>query len=124
MMKSVLFWLAVGIVVWLGLHHLFSILTGYSQDGLLKPGQRLCHATSLLLLVGSSTVAVIYNIWWPLLAGVASEYLFRRLTVWAGKTFPLSEDKQKDLKKMNESTPADRIVETKHPKQKGGNYDD
>jgi len=106
-MKSVLFWLAVGIVAWLGLRHLFSILTGYDQDGFLKSGQRLCHATSFLLLIGSSIVGVIYNIWWPLLAGVASEHLFRRVTVWTGKTFPLGEDKQKDLKKTNESDSAD-----------------
>jgi hypothetical protein len=94
MMKSVLFWLAVGIVAWLGLRHLFSILTGCSQDGLLKPGQRLCHATSLLLLMGSSIIAVTFSIWWPLLAGVVSEHLFRRLTVWTGKTFPLSEEER------------------------------
>ncbi|MHC4259137.1 MAG: hypothetical protein ACYSTF_01810 [Planctomycetota bacterium] len=48
-MKSVLFCVAVGIVGWLGLRHLFSILAGRSQDGPLKPGQRLFHATSLLL---------------------------------------------------------------------------
>jgi len=101
-MKSVFFWLAVGIVAWLGLRHLFSILTGYDQGGFLKSGQLLCHATSFLLLIGSSIVGVIYNIWWPLLAGVVSEYLYRQLIIWSGKTFPLREDKQKDLKKTNE----------------------
>ena len=93
-MKSILFWVAVGIVALLGLRHLFSIVAGCSQDGALKPGQRLCHATSLLLLIGSSVIAVIFKIWWPLLAGVVSEHLFRRFIIWTGKKFPLSEEEK------------------------------
>lgn len=93
-MKSILFWIAVGIVAWLGLRHIFSILSGWSQGGQLKPGQRLCHSTSLLLLMGSSVIAVIFKVWWPLLAGVVSEYLFRRVIIWTGKKFPLSEEEK------------------------------
>jgi hypothetical protein len=60
--KSIFFWIAVGTVVCLGLRHLFSIMSGWDRDGKLKPGQRLCHATSLLLLIGSSVIAVILRI--------------------------------------------------------------
>ncbi len=93
-MKSILFWITIGIVAWLGLRHLFSILAGWSQDGQLKPGQRLCHATSLLLLMGSSVIAAIFIVWWPLLAGVVSEHLFHRFIIWTGKKFPLSEEEK------------------------------
>jgi hypothetical protein len=49
----------------------------------------------------SSLVAVIFNVCWPLLAGVVSEHLFRRLTIWTGKKFPLSEEeKQMNIKKF------------------------
>jgi hypothetical protein len=93
-MKSAAFWVAVVIVAWLGLRHLISILTGWSQDGRLKRGQRLCHATSLLILAGSSVTAVIFRVWWPLLAGVVSEGLFRRFIIWTGKEFPLDENER------------------------------
>ena len=93
-MSSIIFWISVGIVALLGLRHLFSILVGCDQCGLLKPGQRICHATSFLFLMGSSVFAVIFKIWWPLLAGVVLEYLYRRFTIWTGENFPLSEEEK------------------------------
>jgi len=93
-MKPILFWIAAGIVAWLGLRHLFSILTGWDQCGSVRPGQRLCHATSLVLLMGSSVAGAIFRSWWVLLAGVVSEQLFRRLVAWTGKKFPLDEDEK------------------------------
>lgn len=93
-MGTVLFWIAAVIVAWLGLRHLFSILSGWSQDGPVKHGQRLCHATSLLLLMGSSVIAVILKIWWPLLAGFVLEQLFRRFVIWTGNKYPINEQKE------------------------------
>jgi len=93
-MKSAAFWVAVVIVTWLGLRHLFSILTGWSQDGRLKRGQRLCHATSLLILAGSSVTAVIFRWWWPLFAGVVLESSFRHFTRWTGRRFRLDENEK------------------------------
>jgi len=99
--RTILFWVAVGIVAWLGLRNLFSILSGRSQDGPIKQGQRLCHATSLLLLMGSSVIAGIFRVWWPLLVGVVSEQLFRRFTIWTGNKYPLNErEKQMGLKEF------------------------
>jgi len=49
--------------------------------------------------------------------------------IWGGMTAIMwvrrgfCEDKQKDGQKTNVSAPEDGIVETKHPKQKGGDYD-
>jgi hypothetical protein len=98
-MKAVIFWVAVGIVAWLGLRHLLSMLTGRSQDGPLKPGQHLCYATSFLLLMGSSVVAAILRVWWLLPVGVVSEHLFRRYVIWTGEKFPLTEEeKQMSMK--------------------------
>ncbi|MDD5327976.1 MAG: hypothetical protein PHY02_09230 [Phycisphaerae bacterium] len=108
-MKSILFWVAVGIVAWLGLRHLFSIMTGWSQDGQLKPGQRLCHTTSLALLMGSSVLAVILKVWWPLLTGVILEYLFRHFTIWTGNKYPLNDrEKQMGLKEFVKHISSDR----------------
>jgi len=108
-MKSILFLIAVGIVAWLGLRHLFSILTGWSQDGPVKPGQRLCHATSFVLLVGSSVTAVILKAWWLLLVGVASEHLFRRYIIWTGEKYPLTdEEKQMSTKEYLKHIMANR----------------
>jgi len=101
MWKSVLFWIAVLTVSWLGLRHLITIFVGSSQDGPLKPGQRLCHATSLLLLMGSSVTAVMFKVWCPLLVGVVSEHLFRHFTIWTGGKSPLDEnEKQMSWKKF------------------------
>lgn len=72
---------------------------GFSQDGPLKPGQRLCHATSLLLLMGSSVTAVIFKVWWPLLVGVVCEHLFRHFTRWAGENFPLDKNEKQMSRK-------------------------
>jgi hypothetical protein len=90
--KSILFWITVGIVALLGLRHLFSIMSGWSQDGKLKQGQRLCHATSLLILMSSCVIAVILRAWWPLVVGVVSEHLYRLFTIWTGKRFSLCEE--------------------------------
>lgn len=99
--KLILFCIGIAIVGWLGVRHLITIFIGYSQDGSLKPGQRLCHATSSLLLMGSIVIAVIFKAWWLLLVGVISEYLFRRFTIWTGGKFPLDEkEKQMSTKEF------------------------
>jgi len=74
----------VAIVLWLGLRNLISILIGSSQMGPLKPGQCLCHATSLLLFWGSCGFATYYRSWWPLLIGFTAELLFRKSVIRSG----------------------------------------
>lgn len=83
-MKSILFWAAIVIVVWLGLRNLISIIIGLSQTGHLKPGQCLCHAISLLLYWGACTFAIYYRIWWPLVVGLIVELLFRKSVIRSG----------------------------------------
>ena len=101
MWKSVLFWIALLTVGWLGLRHLITIFVGSSQDGPLKRGQRLCHATSFLLLIGSSVTAAMFKVWWPLLVGVVSEHLFRHFTIGTGEKFPLDvNEKQMSWKEF------------------------
>ena len=82
--NDVLFWIAVAILGWLGLRNLFSIFTGLSQTGPLKPGQRLCHLTSLCLYWGACAYAVLYDLWWPLGMGFVLELLFRKAIVRSG----------------------------------------
>ena len=86
-MKSILFWAAIVIVAWLGLRNLISIIIGHSLTGPLKPGQRLCHATSLFLYWGACFFAILFQIWWPLAIGVCLEYLFRKATIKSGELF-------------------------------------
>lgn len=81
---SILFWIAVVIVAWLGLRHVITILIGWSQTGPLKRGQHLCHATSLLLYWGACGFAVYYRIWWPLAVGLIVEVLFRKSVIRSG----------------------------------------
>jgi hypothetical protein len=83
--NSALFWIAVAIVAWLGLRNLLSIVSGLSQTGPLKPGQRLCHATSLFLYWGACVFAVLYRLWWPLAVGVAIELVFRKSVIKSGE---------------------------------------
>jgi len=81
---SILFWIAVVIVAWLGLRNVITILIGSSQTGPLKHGQHLCHATSLLLYWGSCGFAIYYRIWWPLAVGLIVELLFRKSVIRTG----------------------------------------
>ena len=82
--KTIIFWIAVVIVAWLGLRHLITIIIGVSSTGPLKSGQRLCHATSLLLLCGGCIAAIYYRIWWPLAVGLIVELLFRKSVIRSG----------------------------------------
>ena len=84
-MKSIFFWVAIGIVAWLGLRNLITIIIGHSRMGPLKLGQRLCHATSLLLHWSACFFAIFFRIWWPLVIGVCLEYLFRKATIKSGE---------------------------------------
>ncbi len=84
-LHTTFFWIAVTIVAWLGLRNLVSIVIGSSQTGPLKSGQRLCHATSLLLYWGACAFAVLYRLWWPLAVGVILELLFRKSVIRSGE---------------------------------------
>ncbi len=93
-MKSILFWIAVGIVAWFGLRHLFSILTGWSQDGPWKPYQRPCHVIAIIIYWMACAIAIYTHSWWPLLVGVVLAHLYRRYVIWTGEKFPLSEEEK------------------------------
>ena len=82
---TILFWIAVVAVAWLGLRNLISIIMGQSRTGKLKTGQRLCHATSLIILWGACAFAVVYNLWWPLAIGVILELIFRNIVIKSGE---------------------------------------
>ncbi|RKY12425.1 MAG: hypothetical protein DRP65_01275 [Planctomycetota bacterium] len=84
-LTSILFWIAVVIVAWLGLRNVITIFIGSSQTGPLKHGQHLCHATSLLLYWGACGFAIYYRIWWPLAVGIILELLFRKSIIRSGE---------------------------------------
>lgn len=84
-MDMALSWIGITIVAWLGLRNLVSIVLGSSQTGPLKPGQRLCHATSLFLYWGACVFAVLCELWWPLVVGVILEFLFRKSVIRSGE---------------------------------------
>ena len=81
---SILFWIAVLIVAWLGLRNVITILSGSPQMGRLMHGQRLCHAISLFLYWGACGFAIYYRIWWPLAVGFMVELLFRKSIIRSG----------------------------------------
>ena len=72
------------IVAWLGLRHLISIIIGQSHGGALKPGQRLCHFTSLVLLWGGCGAALYLHHFWPLVVAIVVEYGFRKAVIRSG----------------------------------------
>ncbi|MCH7557899.1 MAG: hypothetical protein IIB56_10640 [Planctomycetes bacterium] len=84
-LNSTLFWIGITIVAWLGFRNLISIIIGHSQMGSLKQGQRLCCATSLILYWGACVFAVLYRLWWPLVAGVILELIFRKSVIKSGQ---------------------------------------
>jgi hypothetical protein len=73
------------IVAFFGLRHLIAMFIGFDQDGPLKPGQRLCHFISLLILWGSCLLSIYFFFFWMLVIGVFAEYIFRNVVVWSGK---------------------------------------
>ena len=75
----------MGIVAWLGSRHLFSMIIGQDQDGKLKPGQRICHFVSLLLLWGACGFSIHLDSFWPLIIGVAVEYTLRKAIIYSGQ---------------------------------------
>ena len=83
--KVIIFWIMVIIVAWFGLRNLITIIVGESQYAPLKPGQRLCHATSLAIFWGSCVAAIYYRIWWPLLVGFVAEAILRNIVIWSGE---------------------------------------
>ncbi len=82
---TILFWIAVIIVAWLGVvRNIVAILTGSSQMGPLKQGQYLCHTISMFLYCGACGFAIYYQIWWPLAIGIIIELLFRKSVIRSG----------------------------------------
>lgn len=79
MILTILFWLCVGIVFWLGLRNLISIVTGMAQEGSLKPSQRAVHAISLVVYWGAGIAAILLRSYWPLLVGWGLEVSHRNL---------------------------------------------
>lgn len=82
---TILFWVAIGILVWMALRNIVTIIIGASSDDQLKPGQRLCHAISFGIYCGSCVIAIINESFLPLLIGVLIAYLFRRSVILSGE---------------------------------------
>lgn len=83
--NTILFWMGIVIIAWLGFRNLISIIVGHSQTGPLIRGQRLCHATSIILYWGACVFAVLYRLWWPLVVGVILELIFRKSVIKSGQ---------------------------------------
>lgn len=82
---TILFWLAVVIVAWLGFRSLITMFIGLSQTGPLKSGQRLCHAIELILYWGACIIAIYTHSWLPLITGVVIAFVFRRSVIRSGE---------------------------------------
>lgn len=92
-LSTILFWITVAIVAWLGIvRNIITIFIGHSQTGPVKPGQCLCHVTSLLIYSGACGFAIYYRIWWPLAVGIIIESLFRKSVIRSGEI--VAEEKE------------------------------
>ena len=83
---TISFWIAIIIIAWFGVvRNIITIVIGVSQENKLKPGQRLCHFTSLLIYCGALILAIKNEIWYPLLIGIILEYTFRTIVKKSGE---------------------------------------
>lgn len=83
---SILFWLTIVIIAWFGIiRNIITIMIGFSSEGRLKPGQKLCHLTSLLIYGGTLILAIRNEIWYPLIIGIVLEYTFRIMVRKSGE---------------------------------------
>jgi len=64
---------------------------------------------------------ILFALAWVVVFGFGIAWGGVTVIMWVRRGF--CEDKQKDGQKTNESDHANGIVETKHPKQKGDDYD-
>jgi len=81
---TVLFWIAFVIVFWLGFRNIIVIISGSSQSGRLKPGQRLCHIISLIIYWLACLFSLLYHSFLPFIFGVVIELLLRRSIIRSG----------------------------------------
>jgi len=83
---SILFWLTIVIIAWFGIvRNIITIIICFSSEGRLKPGQKLCHLTSLLIYGGALILAIRNEIWYPLIIGIVLEYTFRTMIKKSGE---------------------------------------
>ncbi len=101
-LASILFWIAVVIVAWLGLRNAISMLVGESQRGPLMPGQRLCHAISVFIYWGACGVAIYYRMWWVLAVGFIVELLLRKGIILSGDVVYRSEKEMRYVDTLQE----------------------
>lgn len=82
---TILFWISFVIVFWFGFRNIIAIIRGVDQMGPLKPGQRLCHGTSLLIFWAACLFALLCHSFLPLGIGVVIEKLFRWSIIRSGE---------------------------------------
>ena len=84
--STILFWLTIVIITWSGIvRNIITIIIGFSQEGRLKSGQKLCHLTSLLIYGGALILAIRNETWYPLIIGIVLEYTFRTIIRKSGE---------------------------------------
>lgn len=81
----ILLYIGILVVVWLALRHFLSMIIGYNQEGQTKPGQRLCHFVSFLILCGACVYSFLAKSVIPLIGGIVIEYLLRQAIIYSGQ---------------------------------------
>jgi len=80
-----LFWIGVALASWYALRELISVATGVTQGGTLKPGQRACHLTVVVICVLGIGLGFYFNAWWPPFVGIGASFVFRELVRASGQ---------------------------------------
>jgi hypothetical protein len=81
----ILLYIGILLVSWLALRHFLSMIIGYNQEGQTKPGQRLCHFVSFMILCGGCVYSFYTKSVIPLIGGVLVEYLLRQAIRYSGQ---------------------------------------
>lgn len=86
-------WIGVALAGWYGIREAVTVVTGYSQEGSLRSGQRLCHITVITFCVMGIATGFWLDMWWLPFLGILVSVAFRSFVRASGRDFGAA-DKQ------------------------------
>ncbi len=83
-MTDLVYIIVLFLTFWFGLRHLISLIINQNVHGRLRPGQKLCHLTSVLILFTGGVLSLCYKMAVFSFIAILCEYCLRMLIVKSG----------------------------------------